>query len=107
MSTLSNLIRFYENPVETAIYYHGDIINDTLDALRRLNECDHDSWYHEEAISQLPEKDELCDIIDNLTEALDMNKDDMIAQIRRVLVMLGGKQSELNSRAEYARELLS
>ncbi|MGL5727661.1 MAG: hypothetical protein ACRCYD_07385 [Plesiomonas sp.] len=106
MSALSNLIRFYENPVETAIYYHGDIINDTLDALRRLNDEDEND-VRAEVMSQLPEEDELCDIIDNLTEALDMNKDDMIAQIRRVLVMLGGKQSELNSRAEYARELLS
>lgn len=106
MTDLSKLIQFYENPVETAIYYHGDIINDTLDALRDLSaRCDEGC--NEEAMSQLPEEDELCEIIDTLTDALEMNKSDMTSQIRRVLVMLEDKQSELSGRADYARELLS
>lgn len=106
MSTLSNLIRFYENPVETAIYYHGDVINDTLDALRRLN-YEEENDIRGRAVSKLPEKDELWDIIDNLTDALDMNKDDMIDQIRSVITMLENKQSELNDKAEWVQELLS
>lgn len=49
-------------------------------------------------------EDELCEIIDTLTDALSMKKDDMKDQIKKVIEMLEYKQHELTQRAEHAVE---
>ena len=101
---IDKLIEFYNFPLLQHPHYHGDVTRDTIDALEdaRTNEANQSML--PEILAQLPEEDELCEIIDTLTDALNMKKDDMREQIKKVIEMLECKQHELTQRAEYAVE---
>lgn len=102
---LEKLIEFHRYPVETCIYYHGDIQRDTIDALESLNQAEMKVSMIDEALAQLPEEDELAEILDSLTDALDMKKEDMIEQIKKTLLLIEQKQEEMNQRAEHAYDV--
>lgn len=101
---IDKLIEFYNFPLLQHSHYHGDVTRDTIDALEdaRTNEANQSML--PEILAQLPEEDELCEIIDTLTDALSMKKDDMKEQIEKVIEMLEYKQHELTQRAEHAVE---
>lgn len=91
--------RFYSAP-----HYHGDVTRDTIDALEDARTNEANLSMLPEILAQLPEEDELCEIIDTLTDALSMKKDDMKEQIRQVIEMLEQKNYEFMQRAEHAME---
>lgn len=101
---IDNLIEFYNFPLLQHPYYHGDITRDTIDALEDARTNEANLSMLPEILAQLPEEDELCEIIDTLTDALNMKKEDMEEQIKKVVEMLEQKQHELTQRAEYAME---
>lgn len=92
-----------------AKFHNGDVTEDTIDALHRLANIDkhydeHDSGH--EIFSQLAAEDELCDIYDNLHQALKMNKPEMLERIKTVLAQIEDKNSEFCNRQGYAATLL-
>lgn len=101
---IDKLIEFYNFPLLQHPHYHGDVTRDTIDALEDARTNEANMSMLPEILAQLPEEDELCEIIDTLTDALNMKKDDMKEQIKKVVKMLEYKQHELTQRAEYAVE---
>lgn len=101
---IDKLIEFYNFPLLQHPHYHGDVTRDTIDALEDARTNEANMSMLPEILAQLPEEDELCEIIDTLTDALNMKKDDMREQIKKVIEMLECKQHELTQRAEYAVE---
>lgn len=88
-------------------YYHGDMIRDTIDVITETIEDDSKLDLIDEAMSQLPNENELDEIRDFVDELLTMNKKEMVEGLKKLLVMIDDKQSELNGRTEYANEVLS
>lgn len=101
---IDKLIEFYNFPLLQHPHYHGDVTRDTIDALEDARTNEANMSMLPEILAQLPEEDELCEIIDTLTDALSMKKEDMRDQIKEVIEMLEYKQHELTQRAEYAVE---
>ena len=101
---IDKLIEFYNFPLLQHPYYHGDITRDTIDALEDARTNEANLSMLPEILAQLPEEDELCEIIDTLTDALDMKKEDMRDQIKKVVEMLEQKNYEFMQRAEHAME---
>ena len=101
---IDKLIEFYNFPLLQCPYYHGDVTRDTIDALEDARTNEANMSMLPEILAQLPEEDELCEIIDMLTDALDMKKEDMRDQIKKVVEMLEQKNYEFMQRAEHAME---
>lgn len=101
---IDKLIEFYNFPLLQCPYYHGDVTRDTIDALEDARTNEANLSMLPEILAQLPEEDELCEIIDMLTDALDMKKEDMRDQIKKVVEMLEQKNYEFMQRAEHAME---
>ena len=101
---IDKLIEFYNFPLLQCPYYHGDVTRDTIDALEDARTNEANLSMLPEILAQLPEEDELCEIIDTLTDALDMKKEDMRDQIKKVIEMLEQKNYEFMQRAEHAME---
>ena len=101
---IDKLIEFYNFPLLQCPYYHGDVTRDTIDALEDARTNEANLSMLPEILAQLPEEDELCEIIDTLTDALDMKKEDMRDQIKKVVEMLEQKNYEFMQRAEHAME---
>ena len=101
---IDKLIEFYNFPLLQCPYYHGDVTRDTIDALEDARTNEANLSMLPEILAQLPEEDELCEIIDTLTDALDMKKEDMRDQIKKVVEMLEQKNYEFMQRAEHAVE---
>lgn len=101
---IDKLIEFYNFPLLQHPHYHGDVTRDTIDALEDARTNEANLSMLPEILAQLPEEDELCEIIDTLTDALKMKKEDMRDQIKKVVEMLEYKQHELTQRAEHAVE---
>lgn len=101
---IDKLIEFYNFPLLQHPYYYGDVTRDTIDALEDARTNKANMSMLPEILAQLPEEDELCEIIDTLTEALSMKKDDMKERIKKAIEMLEYKQQELTQRAEHAVE---
>lgn len=108
---INALIDFHRYPLETCRFYHGDVTRDTLQVLENVRDMGIDEEglrdVMPEILAQLPAEDELCDIIDTLTDSLEMNKPEMIEQIKKVLLMLEDKQMQLFQQSDYAREIAS
>lgn len=108
---INALIDFHRYPLETCRFYHGDVTRDTLQVLENVRDMGIDEEglrdVMPEILAQLPAEDELCDIIDTLADSLEMNKPEMIEQIKKVLLMLEDKQMQLFHQADYAREIAS
>lgn len=108
---LTTLIDFHRYPLQCWPYHHGDVNADTIDALEELqNVRGIESKITDDAgevLAQLPAEDELVEIIDTLTDALEMNKADMLEQVKRVLTMLEDKQMTMFNSAEHARDVWS
>lgn len=108
---INALIDFHRYPLETCRFYHGDVTRDTLQVLENVRDMGIDEEglrdVMPEILAQLPAEDELCDIIDTLTDSLEMNKPEMIDQIKKVLLMLEDKQMQLFQQSDYAREIAS
>lgn len=108
---INALIDFHRYPLETCRFYHGDVTRDTLQVLENVRDMGIDEEglrdVVPEILAQLPAEDELCDIIDTLTDSLEMNKPEMIDQIKKVLLMLEDKQMQLFQQSDYAREIAS
>lgn len=108
---INALIEFHRYPFETCRFYHGDVTRDTVQVLENVRDMgvDEDGLRDvmPEILAQLPAEDELCDIIDNLTDSLEVNKPEMIERIKKVLFMLEDKQMQLFQQANYAREIAS
>lgn len=102
---LSTLIDFHRYPIQCWKYHHGDVVADTIAALEELRALEDKVDVSDEVLSQLPDEDELSDIIDTLKDTLEMNKAEMIECIHDVLKMLEQKQTEMMHRAEYARDV--
>ena len=101
---IDKLIEFYNFPLLQHPYYHGGVTRDTIDALEDARTNEANLSMLPEILAQLPEEDELCEIIDTLTDALNMKKEDMRDQIKKVVEMLEQKNYELTQRAEHAVE---
>ena len=101
---IDKLIEFYNFPLLQCPYYHGDVTRDTIDALEDARTNEANLSMLPEILAQLPEEDELCEIINTLTDALDMKKEDMRDQIKKVVEMLEQKNYEFMQRAEHAME---
>ena len=101
---IDKLIEFYNFPLLQCPYYHGDVTRDTIDALEDARTNEANLSMLPEILAQLPEEDELCEIIDTLTDALSMKKEDMRDQIKKVVEMLEQKNYEFMQRAEHAME---
>ena len=101
---IDKLIEFYNFPLLQHPYYYGDVMRDTIDALEDARTNEANTSMLPEILAQLPEEDELCEIIDTLTDALNMKKEDMRDQIKKVVKMLEYKQHEFMQRAEHAME---
>lgn len=101
---IDKLIEFYNFPLLQHPHYHGDVTRDTIDALEDARTNEANLSMLPEILAQLPEEDELCEIIDTLTDALSMKKDDMKEQIKKVIEMLEQKNYEFMQRAEHAVE---
>lgn len=101
---IDKLIEFYNFPLLQHPHYHGDVTRDTIDALEDARTNEANLSMLPEILAQLPEEDELCEIIDTLTDALRMKKEGMREQIKKVTEMLEYKQHELTQRAEHAVE---
>lgn len=108
---INALIDFHRYPLETCRFHHGDVTRDTLQVLENVRDMGIDEEglrdVVPEILAQLPAEDELCDIIDTLTDSLEMNKPEMIDQIKKVLLMLEDKQMQLFQQSDYAREIAS
>lgn len=108
---INALIDFHRYPLETCRFYHGDVTRDTLQVLENVRDMGIDEEglrdVMPDVLAQLPAEDELCDIIDTLADSLEMNKPEMIEQIKKVLLMLEDKQMQLFHQADYAREIAS
>ena len=108
---INALIDFHRYPLETCRFYHGDVTRDTLQVLENVRDMGTDEEglrdVMPEILAQLPAEDELCDIIDTLADSLEMNKPEMIDQIKKVLLMLEDKQMQLFQQSDYAREIVS
>ena len=100
---IHKLIEFYNFPLLQYPHYHGDVTRDTIDALEDARTKQICQCCPKFLLSYRGE-DELCEIIDTLTDALSMKKDDMKDQIKKVIEMLEYKQHELTQRAEHAVE---
>lgn len=101
---IDKLIEFYNFPLLQCPYYHGDVTRDTIDALEDARTNETNLSMLPEILAQLPEEGELCEIIDTLTDALSMKKEDMRDQIKKVVEMLEQKNYEFMQRAEHAME---
>lgn len=101
---INKLIEFYNFPLLQCSYYHGDVTRDTIDALEDARTNEANLSMLPEILAQLPEEDELCEIIDTLTDALSMKKEDMKEQIKKVIEMLEQKNYEFMQRMEHAVE---
>lgn len=101
---IDKLIEFYNFPLLQHSYYHGDVTRDTIDALEDARTNEANLSVLPEILAQLPEEDELCEIIDTLTDASNMKKEDMKEQIKQVIEMLEQKNYEFMQRAEHAME---
>ena len=101
---IDKLIEFYNFPLLQHPYYYGDVTWDTIDALEDARTNEANLSMLPEILAQLPEEDELCEIIDTLTDALSMKKEDMRDQIKKVIEMLEQKNYEFMQRAEHAVE---
>ena len=101
---IDKLIEFYNFPLLQCPYYHGDVTRDTIDALEDARTNEANLSMLPEILAQLPEEDELCEIIDTLTDALSMKKEDMRDQIKKVVEMLELKNYEFMHRSEHAME---
>lgn len=101
---IDKLIAFYDFPLLQSAHYHGDVTRDTIEALTDSRDNDLRAGNIPEILAQLPEEDELCEIIDTLIDALKMNKEDMKEQIKKVIEMLEQKNYEFMQRSEHAME---
>jgi len=101
---IDKLIEFYNFPLLQHPHYYGDVTRDTIDALEDARTNETNLSMLPEILAQLPEEDELCEIIDTLTDALDTKKEDMRDQIKKVVEMLEQKNYEFMQRAEHAME---
>lgn len=101
---IDKLIAFYDFPLLQSAHYHGDVTRDTIDALTDSRDNAGKLEMMPEILAQLPEEDELCEITDILTDALEMKKDDMKEQIKKVIEMLEQKNYEFMQRSEHAME---
>ena len=97
-------MEFYKFPLLQHPYYHGDVTRDTIDAVEDARANEANLSILPEILAQLPEEDELCEIIDTFTSALSMKKEDMRDQIKKVVEMLEQKNYEFMQRAEHAME---
>lgn len=101
---IDKLIAFYDFPLLQSAHYHGDVTRDTIEALADSRNNAGKLDMMSEILAQLPEEDELCEIIDTLTDALEMKKEDTKEQIKKVIEMLEQKNYEFMQRSEHAME---
>lgn len=90
--------------------YQGDFMRDAADQLEQIGEThaqlEHITDSADEVLAQLPDEDELVDIIYTLRDALEeRTKAEIIEQIEKVLTMLEDKQREMGCASEYARDV--
>lgn len=107
---LQTLIDAHRYGVSQAKYHYGDMAADTVESLEELQvllgEKSGFDNVRGEIAAQLPEEDELSEIIDALRDGLDMNKDGLLQRVHEVLDMLESKQAVLSGQTDYALSLL-
>lgn len=104
MYDIDRLINYYEFPSLNAPYYHGDVMVDTIDALNELKVAESTISMIPEILAQLPEEDEMSEILEMLNQALKLNKAEMITQLKEVISMVEDKSFEFMQRSEHAAE---
>lgn len=107
---LQTLINAHRYGAPQAKYHYGDMALDTVAALEELQVLRAEkSGFDDvrgEVAAQLPEEDELSEIIDVLRDGLDMSKDGLLQRVHEVLDMLEVKQAVLGGQTDYALSLL-
>lgn len=92
---LQRLIDCYRVPITFVPLYQGDIAGDTIEALQDLDALqDADGSDVYEVFTHLPEKDDLDELIDVLEDALEVNKPEMIAGIKKALELIVAKRDK-------------
>lgn len=99
---IPKLINFYKYPMDNHQYIHDDITLATVEALESIGDVEELEVNNSELFSLLPCEDELDEEIDILTDALDMNKDDMIENIKDVITRLKAKSEGYERTREMA-----
>lgn len=99
---IPKLINFYRYPMDNYQYIHEDITLATIEALESIGDVEELEVNNSELFSLLPCEDELDEEIDILTDALDMNKDDMIENIKDVITRLKAKSEGYERTREMA-----
>lgn len=102
MVDVNKLISCFEYPELCAPNYHGDMVSDVIDTLKRVSEIETLNDDKSELFSLLPGDDELDDIKDILSDSLEMNKSEMIIQIKRCIEILDHKTDAYEHTKEYA-----
>jgi hypothetical protein len=102
MVDVKRLIDCFKYPEMCAGNYHGDISYDTVTALLMVDGIDQLNDDKDELFALLPGGDELDDVVDILTDAVEMNKPEMIDAIKRCIDILNLKADAYVRTQEYA-----
>jgi hypothetical protein len=96
------LIECFKYPGSSAANYQGDIVDDVIDVLETVNKFDEVCDANLELHALLPDDDIFDDLIVSLEKTLEMNKPEMVLNIKECIQQLIKRADEFEKSKEFA-----
>ena len=99
---IPRLIECFKYPESSAPTYQGDINDDVIDVLETVEKFDEVRDANLELHALLPDEDIFDDLIVSLEKILEMNKPEMITNIKDCIEQLTKRADEFEKSKEFA-----